>query len=145
MGVSVPTATNASAQSGGNDITRNAILSFLVEEKPALLSSFLVISQSQVSTGVYNVDLLTQYGTYFARVVNKGLLYLSSVSMTSNNLCSDLSPSEYTANTAVTALNAFLMANYAYLNAYTLTLVQGFMSGSNINYRFLYALGANRY
>ena len=86
MGISVPTATSASAQSGGNDITRNSILSFLTQNKPRLFSSFLVISQSQVSTGVFNVDLLTQYGTYFARVVNSGLLYLSSISMTSNNL-----------------------------------------------------------
>jgi hypothetical protein len=65
--------------------------------------------------------------------------------MTSNNLCSDLSASEYTANTAVSALNAYLQANYAYLNSYTLTLVQGFMTGTSINYRFLYAQGASRY
>jgi hypothetical protein len=145
MGISVPTVTNASAQSGGNDVSRNAILNFLTQEKPTLFSSFLVISQSQVSTGVYNVDLLTQYGTYFARVINNGLLYLSSISMTSTNLCSDLSASEFTANTAVASLNSYLQANYPYLNSYTLQLVQGFMSGANINYRFIYSQGNSRY
>lgn len=144
MGISLPTVTNASAQSGGNDVTRNAILSFLTQEKPTLFSSFLVISQSEASAGVYNVDLLTQYGTYFARVVNSGLFYLSSISMTSSNLCSDLSASEFTANTAVSALNGYLQANYP-LNPYTLQLVQGFMSGPNINYRFVYSQHNNRY
>jgi hypothetical protein len=145
MGISIPTVSNASAQSGGNDVSRNAILSFLVNEKPRLFSSFLVISQSQAGAGVFKVDLLTQYGTYFARVVNNGLLYLSSVSMTSSDLCSDLSASEHTANSAVSALNAFLRANYSYLNSFTLGLVQGFMKGPNINYRFLYAQGSTRY
>ncbi len=103
-----------------------------------------MINQVQISSGVYNVDVLTQYGTYFARVVNNGLLYLSSISATSSNLCSDLSSSEFTANTAVASINSYISSNYP-LSSYALQLVQGFMSGAYINYRFLYTLAANRY
>lgn len=145
MGISISTATSGYAQSGGNDVTRNAILQFLTAEKPSLFSSFLVISQAQITKGVYNIDLLTQYGTYFARVVNNGLLYLSSISVTSSNLCSDLSPSEYTANTAVASISSYIAASYPSLSGYTLQLVQGFMNGPYINYRFLYSQAANRY
>jgi hypothetical protein len=104
-----------------------------------------VISQAQISSGVYNVDLLTQYGTYFARVVNSGLIYLSSISATSASLCSDLSASEFTANTAVASINSYILANYSALNGYTFQLVQGFMNGPYINYRFLYSMAVNRY
>lgn len=145
MGISISTATSGYAQSGGNDVTRNAILQFLTAEKPSLFSSFLVINQAQINTGVYNIDLLTQYGTYFARVVNNGLLYLSSISATSTNLCSDISPSEFIANTAVASINTYIFASYPLLSGYTLQLVQGFMSGPYINYRFLYSQGVNRY
>lgn len=145
MGISISTVTSGYAQSGGNDVTRNSILQFLTAEKPSLFSSFLVINQAQITTGVYKIDLLTQYGTYFARVVNNGLLYLSSISATSSSLCSDLSPSEFTANTAVSSINSSIVASYPSLNGYTLQLVQGFMSGPYINYRFLYSQAANRY
>lgn len=145
MGIAISTVNSGYAQSGGNDVTRNSILQFLMTEKPTLFSSFLVIKQAQISTGVFNIDLLTQYGTYFARVVNNGLLYLSSISVTSNSLCSDLSPSEFTANTVVALISSYIMASYPSLGGYKLQLVQGFMSGPYINYRFLYSQGANRY
>lgn len=144
MGVAVPTTPSPSAQLG-SDITRNALLSFLVQEKPSLFSSFLVVSISQISPGIFNIDLLTLYGTYFARVVNSGLLILTGVSMTSTNLCSDLASSEFTANPAVVTLNTYLQANYPSINGYSLSLVQGFMSGNNANYRLVYSQGTNRY
>lgn len=145
MGIAVPTSINASAQAGGNDVSRNAIMEFLMQAKPSLFSTFLIISNLQISPGVFEVDLLTIYGTYFTRVVNNGLLYLSAISMTSTNRCSDLSSSEFTANTAVASLNTYLQGNYPVIAGYTLQLVQGFITGSNINYRFLYSLGSSRY
>jgi hypothetical protein len=145
LGIAIPTISNVSSQAGGNDVSRNAVIEFLVQEKPSLFNSFLIISESQVSAGVFNVDLLTIYGTYFARVVNNGLLYLSAISMTSTNLCSDLSATELTANTAVASLNTYLRGNYPALAAYTLQLVQGFMKNGSVNYRFVYSQAASRY
>lgn len=121
-------------------------MQFLKAQSPTIFNVFLVVSSVQSSPGVYNLDILTSYGTYFARVINKNLWYLSAISVTSTNLCSDLSTAEFTSNSVVASLNTFLTSNYPSINGYSLQLVQGFItSGGLINYRLLYSLGQNRY
>lgn len=39
------------------------------------------------------MDMLTQYGTYYTRVNQNGLLYLSDIIQNSLNTCSDLDKS----------------------------------------------------
>jgi hypothetical protein len=144
MGVSIPVSP-ASSQSS-DDVSRNSIIQFLILQNPTLFNYFLIISSTQDSYGSYSLDLLTLYGTYFARVSYKNFLVLSGITQTSNNLCSDLSSSEVTSNTVVAALRSYLSTSYAMLNGYSLQLVQGFINSSgSINYRFLYGLGSNRY
>ena len=145
MGVSIPVRTTISAQSGV-DVTRNAIMQFLKVQNPTIFNIFLMVSSVQSTPAVYNLDILTSYGTYFARVVNKNLLYLSAISITSTNLCSDLSAAEFTSNSVVASLNTFLISSYSVINGYSLQLVQGFITaGGTINYRLLYSSGQNRY
>ncbi len=145
MGVQVPVSNTLTAQSGV-DVSRNSIMQFLKIQNPTIFNVFLMVSSVQSSLGVYNLDILTSYGTYFARVINKNLLVLSAISLTSTNLCSDLSASEFTSNSVVASLNSFLTSSYSVINGYSLQLVQGFITAAGtINYRLLYSLGQNRY
>lgn len=144
MGLPIPINANISSQSG-TDVSRNSIIQFLKQQNPQLFSSLLITSSIQNSPGIYNLDILTSFGSYFARIVNRAILYLSAISFTSPNLCSDLSRSEFTSNSVVSALNTYLTTNYAVLNGYILQTVQGYINNGIVNYRFLYSHGQNRY
>lgn len=144
MGIAIPTASTVSSQSG-SDVTRNSIVQFLKQENPQLLTTILIISQTSPAAKIYKLDLLTPFGIYFARVVNNVVLYISALSYSSPNLCSDLAVSEFTSNSVVAALNTYITTNYQIINGYSLQLVQGFMNNTSINYRFLYSSGVNRY
>ena len=88
------------------------------------------------------MDLLTQYGTYYTRVNQNGLLYLSDIIQNSFNTCSDLDKTEYYKNPTIASLNSFILQNYAQVATSSLTLVQGYVSNTDasIRYRMLYAL-----
>lgn len=144
MGLPIPISANISSQSG-TDVSRNQIIQFLKQQNPQLFTSLLITSSIQNSPGIYNLDILTSFGSYFARVVNRAVLYLSAISFTSSNLCADLNRPEFTNNAVVSSLNSYLMSNYAILNGYTLNAVQGYINNGIINYRFLYGQGQNRY
>jgi hypothetical protein len=92
MGIQIPFSGIVSSQTG-DDVSRNSIIQFLKQENPALFGSLLIISETQNSPRIYNLDILTPFGTYFARVVDSSVLYLSAISLTSTNQCSDLSRS----------------------------------------------------
>lgn len=128
---------------------RSAIISFLQTSKSSLFGTMILLkmaSQLQSNNNIYEVDILTSFGTYYTRVHEKNLLYLSKITQTSLSTCHDLDPSEYSSNSIVSSLNTFILQNYWQVNGYTLSLVQGYISSSgSISYRMLYANQNQRY
>lgn len=131
--------------------TRSAIISLLQQQKPTLFSISILIHLYpglDVEDQGYEVDILTQFGTYYTRIYQQqGLLYLSTITQTSPATCSDLSPSEMVQNPVVSSLNSFVLQNYPQVVGSYLSLAQGYISSATgaISYRLVLAKQSQRY
>jgi hypothetical protein len=92
FGVQMPvTGVNASSQV---ETGRDEMMAFLKKAKPSLFTNSSILIKYEVepdpSMNAYEVDILTQYGSYFTRVYQKGMLYLSKIIQISLDTCAEL-------------------------------------------------------